>query len=248
MNSSYDGYVYAIAILLPISAGMLISQTNPYNALVIRGILGALSALVYTILGAGDVALTEALVGAFLATMLYAVAVRSSLVLRLGVVESVAIAHNLEEEELNKLNLPFEQLNQQLNQLNQQMEQQLEQPKQNRDPVPSSDSSSDLKKLIDVLKSTFSKHYMRVELVPYSNEAELEQALTDKTVHATLHNSEHQDAAEYQEGAKSSFYQIKIRLHRLYEIMLTNPVLANVQLVYTNAANSVAISYTSIAK
>jgi putative multicomponent Na+:H+ antiporter subunit B len=247
MNSSYDSYVYAIAILLPISAGMLISQTNPYNALVIRGILGALSALVYTILGAADVALTEALVGAFLATMLYAVAVRSSLVLRLGVVESVAIAHNLEEEELNKLNLPFEQLNQQLNQLNQQMDQQLEQPEQNPDPVPSSDSISELKKLIDVLKSTFSKHYMRVELVPYQNETELEQALTDKTVHATLHNSEHQDEA-YQEGVKSNFYQIKIRLHRLYEIMRTNPVLANAQLVYTNAANSVAISYTSIAK
>ncbi|MBD2318744.1 DUF4040 domain-containing protein [Pseudanabaena sp. FACHB-1050] len=238
MNSNYDGYVYAIAVLLPISAGMLVSQSNPYNALVIRGILGTLSALVYTILGAADVALTEALVGAFLATMLYAVAVRSSLVLRLGVVESIAIAHNLEEEALNKFNLPFEQLNQQLNQLNQQMDQQLDQSEQNRDPVP----SSDLKKLIDVLKSTFSKHYMRVELVPYQSEAELEQALTDKIVHATLHNSEHQDAAEYQEGVQSNFYQIKIRLHRLYEIMLTNPVLANVQLLYTNAANGVAIS------
>jgi putative multicomponent Na+:H+ antiporter subunit B len=238
MNSNYDGYVYAIAVLLPISAGMLVSQSNPYNALVIRGILGALSALVYTILGAADVALTEALVGAFLATMLYAVAVRSSLVLRLGVVESIAIAHNLEEEALNKFNLPFEQLNQQLNQLNQQMDQQLDQSEQNRDPVP----SSDLKKLIDVLKSTFSKHYMRVELVPYQSEAELEQALTDKIVHATLHNSEHQDAAEYQEGVQSNFYQIKIRLHRLYEIMLTNPVLANVQLLYTNAANGIAIS------
>jgi len=237
MNSNYDGYVYAIAVLLPVSASMLVSQTNPYNALVIRGILGAFSALFYTILGAADVALTEALVGAFLATMLYAVAVRSSLVLRLGVVESVAIEHDLEEE-LNKLNLPFEQLNQQLNQLNQQMEQQLEQPEQNRDPAP----KSDLKNLIDVLKSTFSKHYMRVELVPYQNEAELEQALTDKIVHATLHNSEHEDATEYQEGVKSNFYQIKIRLHRLYEIMVTNPVLANVQLVYTNAANGVAIS------
>jgi putative multicomponent Na+:H+ antiporter subunit B len=238
MNSNYDVYVYAIAVLLPISAGMLVSQSNPYNALVIRGILGALSALVYTILGAADVALTEALVGAFLATMLYAVAVRSSLVLRLGVVESIAIAHKLEEEALNKFNLPFEQLNQQLNQLNQQMDQQLDQSEQNRDPVP----SSDLKKLIDVLKSTFSKHYMRVELVPYQSEAELEQALTDKIVHATLHNSEHQNAAEYQEGVQSNFYQIKIRLHRLYEIMLTNPVLANVQLLYTNAANGIAIS------
>jgi putative multicomponent Na+:H+ antiporter subunit B len=226
MNSNYDGYVYAIAVLLPISASMLVFQTNPYNALVMRGILGAVSALVYTVLGAADVALTEALVGAFLATMLYAVAVRSSLVLRLGVVESIAIAHDLEEE-LDKLNLPFEQLDQPLDQsLNKQIDEQdeeLEQPKQHNAPV----SISDFEKLSDVLKNTFSKHYMRVELVPYENEAELEQALIDKIVHATLHNLEHQ------EGTKLQFYQIKIRLLRLYEIMQADPVLANVQLVYT---------------
>ena len=98
MIGNYDGYVYAIAMLLPISALMLVSQANPYNALVLRGILGAMSALIYTILGAADVALTEALVGSFLATMLYAVAVRASLVLRLGVIENMAIAHDLEEE------------------------------------------------------------------------------------------------------------------------------------------------------
>ncbi|NJM27959.1 MAG: hypothetical protein HC856_06510, partial [Pseudanabaena sp. RU_4_16] len=51
------------------------------------GDLGCDRALVYTVLGAADVALTEALVGTLLAITLYAVAVRSSLVLRLGVLK-----------------------------------------------------------------------------------------------------------------------------------------------------------------
>jgi putative multicomponent Na+:H+ antiporter subunit B len=82
-----DNYVYIITALLPLAASMLVFQTNPYHALVIRGILGAIAALVYTVLGAADVALTEALVGTLLAITLYAVAVRSSLVLRLGVLQ-----------------------------------------------------------------------------------------------------------------------------------------------------------------
>ncbi len=222
MNSSYDGYVYAIAVMLPISASMLVFQTNPYKAIVMRGILGAVSALVYTVLGAADVALTEALVGAFLATMLYAVAVRSSLVLRLGVVEEVAIAHNLEEE-LDKLNFSFEQLDQSFNQQID-VQEELEKSEQLNERIS---ISADFEKVIDVLKSTFSKHYMRVELVPYENESELEQALIDKIVHATLHN------LEDQEGSQTSFSQIKIRLPRLHEIMQADPALANVQLVYT---------------
>lgn len=87
-----DSYVYVITALLPLAASMLIVQVNPYRALVIRGILGAVAALVYTVLGAADVALTEALVGTLLAISLYAVAVRSSLVLRLGVLKEDAIA------------------------------------------------------------------------------------------------------------------------------------------------------------
>jgi len=218
MISNYDSYVYAIAVLLPISASMLVFQTNPYKALVIRGILGAVSALVYTVLGAADVALTEALVGAFLATMLHAVAVRSSLVLRLGVVEGVAIAHDLEEE-LDKLKLPFEQLKQPLDPLDPQIDEQY------NNPIP----ISDFEKLIDALKKTFSKYYMRVELVPYENEIELAQALMDKNVHATLHDSE----LKNQEDAAAKSYQIKIRLHRLYEIMqAADSDLTNVQLVY----------------
>jgi putative multicomponent Na+:H+ antiporter subunit B len=83
-----DSYVFAIVALLPLASLMLMIQTSPYQALVIRGILGAVAALVYAVLGGADVALTEALVGTMLAITLYAVAVRSSLVLRLGLMEN----------------------------------------------------------------------------------------------------------------------------------------------------------------
>lgn len=79
-----DLYIVAIAALLPLTALLLIIQGNPYQALVIRGILGAVAALVYVLFGAADVALTEALVGTMLSITLYAVAVRSSMSMRLG--------------------------------------------------------------------------------------------------------------------------------------------------------------------
>jgi putative multicomponent Na+:H+ antiporter subunit B len=73
-----------ITALLPLTAILLVGQSNPYQSLVLRGILGAVAALLYALLGAADVALTEALVGTLLSTTLYAVALRSSMVLRLG--------------------------------------------------------------------------------------------------------------------------------------------------------------------
>jgi putative multicomponent Na+:H+ antiporter subunit B len=82
-----DSYIYILTALLPLAAFMVVVQANPYHALVIRGILGAIAALIYSVFGAADVALTEALMGTMLAITLYAVAVRSSLVLRLGVLE-----------------------------------------------------------------------------------------------------------------------------------------------------------------
>lgn len=80
-----DSYLYIIIALLPLVSLMLVFQVNPYHALVIRAILGAIAALVYGVLGAPDVALTEALVGTLLAVALYIVSVRSSLVMRLGI-------------------------------------------------------------------------------------------------------------------------------------------------------------------
>ena len=85
-----DGIVLAIAVLLPVSASLVVVQNNPYQALVMRGILGGVAALVYALLGAADVALTEALVGTMLSITLYGVAVRSSLTLRVGILSSQA--------------------------------------------------------------------------------------------------------------------------------------------------------------
>ncbi|MCP9848892.1 hydrogenase subunit MbhD domain-containing protein [Cyanobium sp. Morenito 9A2] len=82
-----------LAALLPLTALLTVSQRRPAQALVLRGMLGAVAALVYALMGAADVALTEALVGTLLATVLYAVALRSSMVLRLG----LAPDHSLSE-------------------------------------------------------------------------------------------------------------------------------------------------------
>ena len=89
-----DKYVYVIVALLPLSALILVFQVNPYHALVIRAILGAVAALVYAVLGAADVALTEALVGTMLAVTLYVIAVRSSLVMRLGMLNDVELEND----------------------------------------------------------------------------------------------------------------------------------------------------------
>lgn len=89
-----DISVLLIIALLPLAAGLVVLQKNPYHALVIRGILGAVAALVYALLGAADVALTEALVGTMLAITLYAVAVRSSLVMRLGILSETGDREN----------------------------------------------------------------------------------------------------------------------------------------------------------
>lgn len=86
-----DPYIYVIIALLPLTSVMLVFQVNPYQALVVRAILGAVAALVYAVLGAADVALTEALVGTMLAVTLYVIAVRSSLVMRLGVIEGMEL-------------------------------------------------------------------------------------------------------------------------------------------------------------
>lgn len=101
-----DVYLYAIVALLPLSSCMVVFERNPYHALVIRGVLGAVAAMLYAVLGAPDVALTEALVGTMLAVTLSAVAVRSSLVMRLGVLQDMAIESEKE--------LDFQRLTEQL--------------------------------------------------------------------------------------------------------------------------------------
>lgn len=155
-----------IIALLPLAAGLVVLQVNPYHALVIRGIVGAIAALVYAVLGGADVALTEALVGTMLAITLYAVAVRSSLVMRLGMIS----------EGMDGENPQFEAL-------------------------------------IDGLQKTLDKYHMRLDLVSYSDDASLHQALMDKEIHATC------IPALANQEAKP--YHTTIRVERLYEIMDT---------------------------
>lgn len=81
--------LFSIALLMPLSALLTVLQRNPYNALISRGVLGAVSALTYAALGAADVAVTEALMGSLLIIVLYTIAVRSTMVIRLGVVRPI---------------------------------------------------------------------------------------------------------------------------------------------------------------
>jgi putative multicomponent Na+:H+ antiporter subunit B len=102
-----DFTIYLIVALLPLSAFFLVIQANPFYALILRGMLGAIAALVYAVLGAADVALTEALMGTLLATSLYVIAVRSSLVMRLGVLKKDLSTINSKEDNLEKEDLFF---------------------------------------------------------------------------------------------------------------------------------------------
>jgi putative multicomponent Na+:H+ antiporter subunit B len=74
-----------IVALLPLTALFTVLQKQPYFALISRGIMGVVAVLLYAVMGAPDVALTEALVGTLLTVILYAITVRSTQVLRLGV-------------------------------------------------------------------------------------------------------------------------------------------------------------------
>ncbi|HEY9848445.1 MAG TPA: DUF4040 domain-containing protein [Leptolyngbyaceae cyanobacterium] len=188
-----DSYLYAIVALLPLSSLMLLLQTNPYHALVIQGIAGAIAALVFAVLGAADVALTQALMGTLLATTLYAIAVRSSLVMRLGVLEDGAIEAD-------------------------------------RDPH--------FAQLINDLRKIFGKHYMRLELVPYTNPQALHRALSEKEVHATCarlgqHNQDYSLDEDEQQP-----YHTKIRVRRIYDILQTELSSPATSLTYINAPDS----------
>lgn len=76
-----------IVALLPLTALFTVLQRQPYFALISRGLMGMIAVMLYAVMGAADVALTEALVGTLLTVILFAIAVRSSMVLRVGVSE-----------------------------------------------------------------------------------------------------------------------------------------------------------------
>jgi putative multicomponent Na+:H+ antiporter subunit B len=204
-----DSYIYVITALLPLSALMLILQTNPYHALVIQGIVGAVAALVFAVLGAADVALTQALMGTLLAITLYAIAVRSSLVMRLGVLEDGA--SETDDESLAAGQAVS---------------------------VATLHKCDHLEQLMNDLRTIFHKHYMRVEVVPYTNRQALHRALMEKEVHATCARPEHDNQHSLASGDKRQLYHTTTRVRRLYDIMRTELSSPATSLTYVNAPDS----------
>jgi putative multicomponent Na+:H+ antiporter subunit B len=151
-------------------------------------------------LGAADVALTEALVGTMLAITLYAVAVRSSLTMRLGVLEDGG------------------------------------------DKVPTTEEvERHFGELMDDLRRIFSKHYMRVEVVPYTDQQALHRALMEKEVHATCTRS-HLSELEPQDPtvpeSETPSYHTATRVQRLYDIIRTELSSPATHLTYINTPDS----------
>ncbi|MEB3273464.1 MAG: hydrogenase subunit MbhD domain-containing protein [Prochlorothrix sp.] len=171
-------YIGAIVFLLPLTALMTVSQVNPYHALVIRGILGAVAALVYALFGAADVALTEALVGTMLSITLYAVAVRSSLTLRLGVPASY-----LEQPLHPPAFLSLDQLLHRFDDAPAPL------PSLQGTPVPFPEpdapvpASHPLAPLVTPLQSVLAPLHLRIEWVPYPDRSALDTALQSKEIH-----------------------------------------------------------------
>lgn len=191
-----DSYIYVITALMPLSSLMLIVQTNPYHALVIQGIQGAVATLVFAVLGAADVALTQALMGTLLAITLYAIAVRSSLVMRLGVLE---------------------------------------------DGTSETNDESPLEQLMNDLRTIFHKHYMRVEVVPYTNTQALHRALMDKEVHTICSRQSRleQNGPNYLlDKDEKQPYHTETRVQRLYEIMRSELSSPATSLSYVKASDS----------
>lgn len=212
-----DNYVYGIAALLPLTAAMVVFQVNPYHALVIRGILGAVAALVYAVFGAADVALTEALVGTMLTVTLSAVAVRSSLEMRLGVLKDDMEVVPIQDPSRQEPSEPLNPLSLNL-------------------APPSEPSYSDLfHQLLQDFRRIANKHYLRLEVIPYPDVHSLSQALVNGDVHTICARRE-QPLPENlypspgllpdnEDGRKP--YDTVTRIHRLYQILhreLASPI------------------------
>lgn len=220
LNPMTDLYIYIITALLPLTACMLVFQVNPYHALVLRGILGAVAALVYALFGAADVALTEALVGTMLSITLYAVAVRSSLTLKLGILNEADHAREHEPGNGVERDRPVTAARPQFHQL-----------------------EGELRKALD-------HHHMRLELVIYGKQQDLQQALLDKEVHAigiaqpAVLPQARSPHPELEHGQLDDMppYHLVTRVHRLYEILKPELSSSTTSLTYASTLDELTLN------
>ncbi|MGP1386860.1 MAG: DUF4040 domain-containing protein [Thainema sp.] len=242
-----DLYIVAIAALLPLTAGMVVTQVNPYYALIMRGILGAVAALVYALFGAADVALTEALVGTMLSITLYAIAVRSSMSMRLGVVKG-----ELEQVLIPEPAAPVEDL-QELEELDAIDALDAIAPATNSDdPLKHPPEPTQAKQLLDALRQLLRKHHLRLNLVFYPDRSALKSALAAKEVHSICVRVANPASSPDQ----TPTYQLQTHVPRLYELMQSgslpsavdltlfepvNPKLSESQLVQVQPPNAVEV-------
>ena len=76
MNNITFASLLAFELILPFLGILLIRSKSPTQALIYRSFLGSIAALIYSLVGAPDVALTEVLVGTLLSTLIYIVSIR----------------------------------------------------------------------------------------------------------------------------------------------------------------------------
>ena len=69
--------IFPFELLLPVLGILLIRSSSPINSLIYRSFLGSIAALIFALIGAPDVALTEVMVGTLLSSLLYIVTIRS---------------------------------------------------------------------------------------------------------------------------------------------------------------------------
>lgn len=79
MNQSFasTALLFPLELLLPILGILLIQSDSPINSLIYRSFLGSIAALIYALVGAPDVALTEVMVGTLLSSLIYIVTIRA---------------------------------------------------------------------------------------------------------------------------------------------------------------------------
>jgi len=79
MSGNYlnTALILPLGLILPFLGILLSRSESPINSLIYRSFLGSIAALIYAVVGAPDVALTEIMVGTLLSALIYIVTIRS---------------------------------------------------------------------------------------------------------------------------------------------------------------------------